>query len=60
MKNYDLRELAELAEIAEASPQFTAKSGKTKAGRGLPKIPDLFEAKGAFCSPCFRIMAALS
>ena len=45
IKNYDLKDLAERAEIALSSPLFTGKNGKTKAGRGLPKVPDLFEAK---------------
>jgi len=43
--NRDLKDLAERAEIASSSPLFTGKNGKTKAGRGLPKVPDLFEAK---------------
>jgi hypothetical protein len=55
IKNYDLRDLAERAEIAAASPLFTGKSGKTKAGRGLPKIPDLFEAKVLFAARVFEL-----
>jgi hypothetical protein len=43
--NYDLKDLAERAEIARLSPLFAGKDGKTKRGRGLPKMPDLFEAK---------------
>ena len=47
--NYDLKDLAERAEIAAVSSLFTGKNGKTKAGRGLPKVPGLFEAK-ALCA----------
>jgi hypothetical protein len=40
-----LRDLSERAEFARSSPLLTATTGKTKSGRGKPKIPDLFDAK---------------
>ena len=42
---FDLRDLSERADIACSSPILTAPTGKTKRGRGKPKVPNLFEAK---------------
>jgi hypothetical protein len=42
---FDLRDLSERADIACSSPVLTALTGKTKRGRGKPKVPNLFVAK---------------
>jgi hypothetical protein len=40
-----VRDLAQRADLAHISPGLTTKSGKTKRGRGKPKVPNLFGAK---------------
>jgi hypothetical protein len=45
ISTFDLRDLSERADIAWHSSALTTRTGKTKKGRGKPKISGLFDAK---------------
>ncbi|QIG98091.1 hypothetical protein [Bradyrhizobium sp. 6(2017)] len=41
----DMQQLASRAESARLSPPLVSTSGKTKRGRGKPKVPNIFDAR---------------